>query len=324
MAAFSDFPVLPKIVELSELTPADLDPLLAEEIDVWRERFSWDFRPSADLLRRFLQIRALYGCALRLGAEIVGYSYFVYEGRKGLIGDFYLRRRYANTSLEMYLLGAVVEALMRTSGIRRIESQLMLVRATSDVAATSFHSKVVRHDRYFMEIGQSTVRGLTPPSLGLQVRFIPWAERYMEEMAHLLVASYRGHVDSEINDQYRNLPGARQFLNNIVRFPGCGCFAPEASLLAFDTGSGRLCGMCLASHVSEGAGHLTQVCVLPALRGMRLGYELIRRTSMNLVEAKKTAVSLTVTRTNVDAVRLYRSLGFREKATFPALVWDKF
>jgi ribosomal protein S18 acetylase RimI-like enzyme len=322
MAARSDSPV-PQIVDLSDLTTADLDPLLAEEIDVWRERFSWDFRPSADLLRRFVQMRALYGCALRLGSEIVGYAYFVCEGRKGLIGDFFVRRPYTSV-FEMQLLRAVVESLMRMPGIRRIESQLMMLRAPAGEILPSPGRKVLRHDRYFMEIDSGAVRQLPELPARFRVRHIPWTERYMEEMAHLLAASYRGHVDGEINDQYRNIPGARQFLTNIVRFPGCGRFAPEASLLAVDVSSGRLTGMCLASRVSESAGHVTQVCVLPALRGSRLGYELIRQTALKLVETQASVVSLTVTCDNVAAVRLYGSLGFRAGATFPALVWERF
>lgn len=145
----------------------------------------------------------------------------------------------------------------------------------------------------------------------------------MEEMAHLLAASYRGHVDSEINDQYRNIPGARQFLSNIIRFPGCGRFAPNASVLALDENSGRLCGMCLASNISECAGHITQVCVLPALRGARLGYELLRRALLHLTDSGSDLAGLTVTCSNTEAIRLYHSLGFRITASFPALVWDR-
>ncbi len=64
MAALPDAP-LSELVELPHLSVSDLDPLLNEEIGVWEQRFAWDFRPSADLLRRFLQIRCLYGYALR-------------------------------------------------------------------------------------------------------------------------------------------------------------------------------------------------------------------------------------------------------------------
>jgi ribosomal protein S18 acetylase RimI-like enzyme len=323
MAALNEA-LLPDLVQLPQLTSTDLDPLLAEEIEVWQHRFAWDFRPSADLLRRFLQIRSLYGCALRVGKEVVGYSYYVCEGRKGLIGDFYVRSEYASTSHEMYLLNAVAQGLMQTPGVRRIESQLMLVRTPPQSGPLPFCRNLVRHDRYFMEIRQEAAVALPPKAPSYRVTFIPWAERYREEMARVVAASYRGHVDSEINDQYRNIPGARQFLSNIVKFPGCGRFSPEASVLALDSSTGRLCGLSLASHVSANSGHVTQLCVLPALRGARLGYELLRRTLSRLADTGCTSMSLTVTCTNVDAIRLYRSIGFEAEVTFPALVWEGF
>ena len=43
-------------------------------------------------------------------------------------------------------------------------------------------------------------------------------------------------MDSEINDQYRTLSGSLRFLNNIVRFPGCGTFDPEGSFVAVTWG----------------------------------------------------------------------------------------
>ncbi len=315
---------LPELVELTQLGPNDLDPLLAAEIDVWKRRFCWDFRPSADLLRRFLQLRALYGYALRLHGEFIGYSYYVCEARKGLIGDFFVRDEYAGVAQELHLLRAVVSALVQTPGLRRIESQLMLIRTPPGAAAFPLHSHLLRHDRFYMEANHAAIRALPITVPTFRVRFVRWEDRFMEDMAHLLSAAYRGHVDSEINDQYRNIPGARQFLNNIVRYPGCGRFAPEASLLALDASTGRVCGMCLASHVSDKAGHITQVCVLPALRGVHLGYEMVRQTALRLFEGGTQSVSLTVTCANMDAVRLYQSMGYVIQASFPALVWEGF
>ena len=64
--------------------------------------------------------------------------------------------------------------------------------------------------------------------------------------------------------------------------------------------------------------------VLPALRGSGLGYELLRRSLRQLAELGCKTMSLTVTSSNVDAIRLYKSLGFRSQTTFPALVWEGF
>jgi len=43
-----------------------------------------------------------------------------------------------------------------------------------------------------------------------------------------------------------------------------------------------------------------------------------------LLGAGCTSVSLTVTCSNVEAIRLYESIGFQTTATFPALVWEGF
>jgi ribosomal protein S18 acetylase RimI-like enzyme len=199
----------------------------------------------------------------------------------------------------------------------------MMLRTPATLLDLPVPAYAARHDRYFMEIGRELVVVLPAATTGVRIRFVPFQEKYMEDLAHLLAASYRGHVDSEINDQYRGIPGARQFLSNIVRFPGCGRFASTASVLAIDENTGRVCGMCLTSNISQEAGHITQVCVVPGLRGARVGYELLRRALRTLVDNGSSSVSLTVTCSNADAIRLYKSLGFRVIATFPALVWDR-
>ncbi|HTU46826.1 MAG TPA: GNAT family N-acetyltransferase [Bryobacteraceae bacterium] len=322
MAAVPDA-LLPELIELPQLSATDLDELLNEEIGVWERRFAWDFRPSADLLRRFLQIRSLYGSALRSANQIIGYAYHVCEGRKGLIGDFYVRAHRAASSAEMLLLGSIVQNLMSSPGIRRIESQLMLLHMPIN-QPLPFSRYMTRHDRYFMSIDSETVCSLAAKQPSIRVTFAPWTERHQEEIAHLVSASYKGHVDSEINDQYRSIPGARQFLMNIVKFPGCGRFSPGASVVAIDNTTGRICGVCLASLVAATSGHVTQLCILPGIRGARLGYELMRQSLVRLVDLGCTTVSLTVTCSNVDAVRLYESAGFQTRGTFPALVWEGF
>ena len=321
MAALSD-PKLPEVVELAHLDVSEFDALFGEEIAVWNEKFQWDFRPSADLLRRFLLVHSLVGYALRVGRSVVGYTYCVCEGRKGLIGDLYVKEEFGGAENEGLLLGSAVQGLMRTSGVKRIESQLMLLRhRTGHLPFSRFLS---RHDRLFMSIGTAAIASLRPAITDSATTFQPWVERYQEETAHLVAAAYRGHVDGEINDQYRTIPGARHFLTNIIRYPGCGVFTPEASVVAHDTHTGKISGACLASMVSPTSGHITQLCVLPAIRGAHLGYELLRRALAKLRAMGCATVSLTVTASNQHAIELYESVGFRRTAVFPALIWDGF
>src|SRR5208283_5227445 len=109
MAAYKEA-WLPEVEDLRQVPASDLNRLLEEEARLWDAEYSWDFRPSADLVRRFVQLQSL-----------TGYGYQVFEDRKGLIGDFYVRPGPNSTAESMLLLGAIVQNLMRTPGVRRIE-----------------------------------------------------------------------------------------------------------------------------------------------------------------------------------------------------------
>jgi ribosomal protein S18 acetylase RimI-like enzyme len=111
---------------------------------------------------------------------------------------------------------------------------------------------------------------------------------------------------------------------NIIQYPGCGQFSSKASIVAVDTSTGRVCGVSLASMVSETSGHVTQLCILPETRGTRLGYELLRQSMLRLNDLGCQSISLTVTATNTEALRLYESVGFSVNSLFPALVWEGF
>jgi multidrug efflux pump subunit AcrA (membrane-fusion protein) len=70
---------------LSRLRSGALDPLLEEEIRLWREQLRWDYRASADLVRHYVEVQSLNGFALLAGGEALGYSYFVVDEHKGAL-----------------------------------------------------------------------------------------------------------------------------------------------------------------------------------------------------------------------------------------------
>jgi ribosomal protein S18 acetylase RimI-like enzyme len=322
MAAVSDFP-LTRIVDLRHLRPGDLDPLLDEETEVWRDTLDWDFRGSAGLVRRFLDMQALNGYSLVINGDPVGYCYFVSEERKGLIGDLYVMKEFVTVENEERLLSAVVDGLVKTMFVQRIESQLMMLR--SGAAMNLPQKRHLRaHGRNFMQ-GDLNLAGRLPEVRPVHpVLFDSWNDRKQDEAAALIVNAYQGHVDSQINDQYRSQPGARRFLLNIIQYPGCGSFFQPASFVAMEPNSSRLCGLCLSSLVKADVGHITQVCVSKAVRRWGVGYELIRRSLESLARHGCHKVSLTVTATNTEAIALYERMGFRKTRNFFAYVWEGF
>src|ERR1051325_99796 len=81
------------IVDLRHIETRRIEPLLQEETAAWAASLEWDFEKSADLVRRFVDLHALNGCALVEGGAVAGYAYYVLEDAKGLIGDLYVRER---------------------------------------------------------------------------------------------------------------------------------------------------------------------------------------------------------------------------------------
>ena len=322
MAALSDTP-LARIVDLRHLRSGELDALLDEETETWRETLDWDFRASAGLVRRFLDMQALNGISLLMNGHPVGYCYFVSEEHKGLIGDLYVMREFVSVENEEQLLGTVVETLIKTPLVQRIESQLMMLRTASQMALPQQrHLRV--HGRNFMELDLRAGPLLPAGKPAFSALIDSWSERKQDEAAALIATAYQGHVDSEINDQYRSPAGARRFLLNIIQYPGCGSFFQPASFLALDPQSGKLCGLCLSSLVQADVGHITQVCVSKAVRGTGLGYELIRKALESLANHACRKASLTVTAANVEAIQLYERMGFRKTRDFAAYVWEGF
>jgi len=307
------------VVDLRKVSAADLTPLLEEETGVWRWALDWDFEPSAELVRRFVDMQALNGFALLEGGRVMGYCYYIREEKKGLIGDLYVRERDRTVEREHALIEATLETLWRSSGVHRVEAQLLLLDSPL-ARKVPFASCFRSFPRRFLEAAASKAVTLAEHS-PQGVSITPWTEARQDDSARLVAAAYRGHVDSDINDQYRSPSGARRFLNNIVQYPGCGTFFAPASYAASDA-KGALCGMSLASLVSNTTGHITQICVTPAQRGKGVGYALLRRSMLALAAHGCHTVGLTVTSTNTGAIRLYEQMGFTDRREFAAYVWD--
>jgi ribosomal protein S18 acetylase RimI-like enzyme len=312
-----------EILDLRHFSSVDLRSLLEDETKLWSRLLSWDYSASADMILRYVDAKILPGYAAVDRGRIFGYSFFVYEGSKGVIGDLYVTngtRLPDARQVEIRLLTHVIETLQQSPGIHRVEAQLLAHEANA-VSRPFLESGFQRHPRLFMELKLEQ----TAPhkaTLHPEVEIRPWNEGDYQPSAAVITASYRGHVDAQINDQYHTLSGSLRFLNNIVRFPGCGVFDADSSFVALDRKSRNLIGLILCSRVRKDVGHVTQICVLPDYRAKGIGESLLAATNANLRKRNFLLLSLTVTEANSNAVALYRRLNFDSKRIFDAFVWE--
>ena len=318
-----------EILDLRHFSARQLRPLLETESRVWEHRLRWNYQSSTELLLQYLDSRILPGFVALDRGRICGFTFCVYEGQKAVVGDAFA---IANDTTQMLqttqtLLHQLLQLLQNSPGIQRIESQLLLYDAGS-INEAFLAAGFTMYPRLFMErdltpsaeAPQSSSTALNLPS---NIELLRWSTDHYQAAAELIHECYLGHVDARINDQYCSLHGSLRFLHNIVRFPGCGVFEPNASWVLRDRHSGGIVGMLLCSRVASDVAHVTQLCITLAWRGHGLGRALINHCIHNLARAGFAAITLTVTEANEQAVKLYESHGFFTRHRFDAMVLDR-
>lgn len=319
-----------EILDLRLLRARELAGLFEEEQRSWSEELHWDYRPSAEMIRKHIDARSLPGYVALSGGQVAGYCFFIHEDTKGLLGDLYVREAHrrerpygSNAGIATVLLQHTLETLLHSPRMRRIEAQLIPF-GIEPLAPVFLAHDFCSFPRLFM---YKQLQPAAPPAPaeggGGELRV--WEDGYFEGMADLIVAAYSGHVDSQINDHYDSRSGALRFLKNIVIFPGCGIFQHDCSLVAVETSSprrgrdvGPLLGAVLASQVAPQVGHITQICVRREWQGQGLGRRLMQAALERLAAKGYQGVSLTVTAQNEPAVQLYHQLGFEVIKGFSA------
>jgi ribosomal protein S18 acetylase RimI-like enzyme len=312
------------VLDLRHFAASSLRDLLTEETELWQRRLRWDYRASAQLLLDYLDSRILPGFVATEDGRPAGYVFCVYEQHKAVIGDVFAtaQARERANRIESRLLEHTLELLQSTPGTGRVETQLLL-HPKGQFREVFTSNGFDFYPRVFMERQLRRERPVTtsalPPSLHLRT----WRESDFAAAGRLIALAYQGHLDSVINDQYRTTAGSLRFLHNIVRFPGCGQFDPETSLVLAHRDSEELAGIVLCSRVNIDTGHVTQLCIEPALRHAGLGRLLLTQCMQALAALGLNYISLTVTEGNQEALLLYRRMGFKSRHTFDAMVWQR-
>src|SRR6266481_7306365 len=113
------------IRDLRQTSVRQLEPLLEEEARHWHDELHWDYRGALDLIKRFLEAHALCGCVAFENGSAAGYSFYVLEEQKGLIGGLYVSARFPQVDIGRRLLEEMLFSMRALPQLSRIEAQLM-------------------------------------------------------------------------------------------------------------------------------------------------------------------------------------------------------
>jgi len=316
-----------EILDLRHFAAQGLRPVLEAEGELWKQRLHWDYSNSSKLLMQYFDSHMLPGFAALENGRITGYVFCVYEETKAVIGDVYAMpgphaEGRSARQIEETLLLHLIELLVNSPQVDRVESQLLL-HPTGSHDSVFLDAGFQLHRRLFMvrhlEGSYPAPRVNLPETLELR----PWREEDLERASRLIAAAYYGHPDSVVNDQYRSVHGTMRFLNNIVRFSGCGAFSAPVSHVVVDRASRELVALVLGSRVSPESGHITQLCVHPDYRRRGMARMLLTLAASCFLRLGVTEISLTVTEANTEAIELYRDEGYDCAHRFDASVWQR-
>ena len=302
----------PEIIDIRQFDAKAFLPLLQAESRIWNANLRWDYTASAELITSCLEDKRLSGYALVNQNHIQGYSFFFYEGEKGLIGNLFVEPD-AGSGLEQarLLLDHVVETMLATPGIHRIETQLPHY-ALEELEPAFRKRDFETYNRRFMAVSlapwAANVEGCkrqTPRPLPPEFQMVAWERKHDHEAARLLYLTYRDHVDGAINDQYSSSDGADRLIENIVFHRGCGEHLPQGSQVVIHRPSKMVAGILAITSVRAGTAHIPQIAVAREFQGCGLGTAMIEISFEALANRGYREVSLTVTEANAGAVRLY-------------------
>jgi ribosomal protein S18 acetylase RimI-like enzyme len=313
-----------EILDLRHFSAPTLRSVLEAEGALWSQRLHWDYRASARLLMQYLDNHMLPGYAAVSAEQVIGYVFCVYEETKAVIGDVFAMAadRESAHAIEDTLLKHLLELLVNSPQVDRIESQLL-------VHPSGTHSAVFREAgfelfrRLFMVQHLEGLWSAPQSNLPGELELRPWRDEDLTPAARLICEAYRNHPDSLINDQYRSVHGSMRFLNNIVRYSGCGAFSAPVSHVVVHRANREFVALVLGSRVSPESGHITQVCVHPAYRRHGMARMLLSVAAFCFMRQGATEISLTVTEANREAIDLYLAEGYTCTHRFDAAVWKR-
>ena len=137
-----------QILDLRQIPSRKLEPLFQEETRHWRDELHWDYGPSVDLIRKFVDSHSLGGYVAMEDDKPAGYGFYVLEDHKGLIGGLFVSSKKAQEPITKSLVTEMVTALRATPRLKRVEAQLMPFGTELDPKFLSQYFTL--HTRLFM------------------------------------------------------------------------------------------------------------------------------------------------------------------------------
>lgn len=177
---------------------------------------------------------------------------------------------------------------------------------------------ITYYKRFRMEVDLARVPD--PPPLPDGFFWVPWHQAVLIHHAQVKYLCFKAELDARIFPCLGDLYGCERLMRDISSRRG---FLPNATWLIgsenpIEPGTGETGGYVgtVQGVIDRGkTGMIQNLGIIPEARGLGLGSALLLKALDGFREVGLRQGMLEVTAQNVDAVRLYRRLGFRKSRT---------
>jgi GNAT superfamily N-acetyltransferase len=307
-----------KYLPISFLDPASFFSLMNEEEEAWLCDLGWDYSAIRQILISFIRQKLLPGYAATNEKEVLGYTYFLVNQVKGIIGAIYAAQLSPVQEIVENLLSLTISSLRENPQINRVEAQIMPFNSANLSAIFERHG-FNYYPRFYLDLHLDDFRAA---ECDPTEKIVAWDSAHLRLAAEMTSLSYTNQTDALICEDYRTVAGCESYLKSLVENPGCGIFMPEASFMCLD-GRQAPCGFIIGCRISDGVGMIPQIAVHPDYQGRGVGNTLVQRSFERYKALGFHTVSLTATRDNRRAFDWYQRLGFKIRKQFGAFVWER-
>lgn len=174
-----------------------------------------------------------------------------------------------------------------------------------------------------MVIDGESVRALVYPEVNSGYTLTTWDSKYSFSVANLMAKYHYNdqHPDGILFAQYRGVNECKRLIEIIMTVKD-GLFKDDCTGILIH--HNKVIGACFTIIFSE-QGFIPEIILASEYQGKGLGKALLVHTIKKLMEnnSELSKIELNITLTNVAALKLYKSIGFRELDSYSVFIWNK-
>lgn len=181
--------------------------------------------------------------------------------------------------------------------------------------------------RFLMDDSLSTMifDNVDTPKVDSRFKIVQWNAKYLDSAVNIIHETFKQTSDALFDTRFKTSEGTRDIINKIVNNI-YGEFLPEATsvLLCND----EPIGFAFANITGGKVGNIPLVGVLEQYRGTGLSVLMLQRVMKTIIESMRAGrrnfseVNVTTETDNFGALRMYRTVGFREDYSYTQAYLD--